>query len=274
MLDVRAKNSNIQFCARNSEIRNAERILRKIKSEFPASSTFIPNLLFQKRKLKANKPDAFVSMQDMIESYYQTSDIGTKLTNNYLAQLRKVQEYYVDDDYRYCDSLVWGINKFHVMNCKENAELAYLMAKINGYKDCHCVNLARRHPADSFAGLGHTVLLINQELSPKMRKLNKFYIESVDKTTAFTPSRKSIVVDPLFGIVDYWENAVQSYKKIFPRILSTKDICAGAREAIISTSEDIETFKCAHPEFIFKSRTEKNKSNLFTRIINYLRKKL
>lgn len=274
MLDIKSKNSNIQFAGRNKEIRKAQQILHKIKSDFPASSSFIANLLAQKRAIRSKHPDIFISLSDMMERYYNTEDIGAKLTNHNIASLRRVQRHYLCNSYKYCDSLVWGIKKFRAMNCKENAELAFLIAKMNEYKNIHCISLAKKLPNSTFQDLDHTVLLINQELPPNIKKLDKFYDQNVDENSAFIPSRKSIVIDPLFGIVDYWENALLRYKSIFPQMSDVKHLWAGARDEIIKTGKNIEDFRYLHPEFIIPTPEKKKPKNIFEKAINYLRSKL
>lgn len=274
MSDLRFTTTNIQFCGRNSEIKKAQQILHKIKSEFPASSSYIADLLTQKQRMKSENPDIFISLADMIDNYNKTAYVGNKRSNRSLSKLRRFQEYYLDNDYQYCNSLLRGIREFRVMNDKENSELAYLMAKINGYEDCYCINLSRRYPCSVFVDLDHTVLLLNQKLPPKIKKLDKFSPQRVNKISAFTPSRKSIVVDPLFGIVDYWENAVRHYMTIFPQISDAKDICAAARNTIINSAKDIKKIKYLYPECIIGPQQEKKEPNIFARIINYIREKI
>ncbi len=273
MIVLKPQNTNIQFSGRNPEIKKAQQILHKIKSEFPTSSSYTADLLAQKHKLRSEYPDTFTSMPDIITSLNLSEKVGAQLTTKNLAALRRLQKHFIDNDYKYCDSFVWAIRKFHVMNCKENAELAFLIAKINGYKNIHCINLAKELPDGTFADLNHTVLLTNQKLPKNIKKLNKFYIQDLTMDSAFIPSRKSIVIDPLFGIVDYWENAIQDYKSIFPRISEVKQLWAGAKEAILKTPKDIMKFKYSHPEFIINTPKKENKSNIFTRITNYLHKK-
>lgn len=270
MLKVKSHNTNIQFYGRNKEIINAQQILHKIKSEYPASSPYVADLLAQKRELKRGQSNVFIGISEMIEHYYCTENIGAKVTNNNLFSLRRVQKHYIDDDYRYCDSLIWGIKNLRAMNCKENSELAFLIAKINGYKNCHCVNLAQRLSDSSIKDLDHTVLLINQYLPHNINKLNKFYSQSMDISSVIVPTRKSIVVDPLFGIVDYWENAIQNYKIIFPQLSNTKEICIGVRDAIITKQKDIKKMRFIHPELIITHFVKKEKNNIFNKIINYL----
>lgn len=273
MIILKQQNTNIHFSGRNPEIKKAQQILHKIKSEFPASSSYLADLLAQKSKLKSEDPNAFIKMSDIIETLNITKNIGAQLTTKNLATLRRVQGHFTDNDYKYCDSFVWGVKKFHVMNCKENAELAFLIAKMNGYKNIHCINLAKELPDGTFADLDHTVLLINQKLPKNIEKLDKFYIQDLTMDSAFIPSRKSIVIDPQFGIVDYWENAIQDYKSIFPRMFDVKQLWAGAKEEVIKSPKDIREFKYSHPEFIINQFEKENKPNLFDKIINYLHKK-
>ncbi len=271
MIDLSTKSSNIRFSGRNQEIKKAQQILHKIKSDFPASSSYIGDLLAQKGEIRLNQPNKFISQSDMISSYQNTKNIGTRLTTTKIASLRSVLKNFTDNDYKYCNALAWGIQKLRVMNCKENSELAFLIAKINGYKNVHCINLAKKVSNSSFTDLEHTVLLVNQELPANISKLDKFYGQNVDKHSAFIPNRKSIVIDPLLGIVDYWENAIQNYKSIFPQISDVKSLCVGVREEIIRNPKELQKFKHSHPEFIIKHPEKPKKPNLFIKIINYIR---
>ena len=271
MLNINSKYTNTNFTGRNKEIKNAEKILHKIKSDFPASSSYIADLYAQKHNIKTKCSNNTVrSIADMIESYYYTDNVGAKLTTNNLASVRKLQEHYFYNDYKYCDSLIWGVKRFRAMNCKENSELAFLIAKINGYKNCHCISLIKEEQNFSIADLGHSVLLINQEVPINVNKLNKFYVQHIDKTFTFIPSRKSIVIDPLFGIVDYWENAIVNYKTIFPQMSDIKGIYAAISEPIIKLSKDLKKLKKSRPELVINSSVQNCKINFFTKVLNSL----
>ena len=270
MLNINSKYTNINFLGRNRDIKEAEKILHKIKCDFPAASSYIADLLSQKYDIETKKTNsALKNFTDIMESYYNTNNIGAKKINKKLSIFRKIQSNYLNNNYKYCDFLIWGIKNFRVMNCKENSELAFLIAKINGYRDCYCVNLVKKNKNTLFFNLLYKSLLINKELPKNIKKVKKFYIQNIDKNYTFIPSRKSIVIDPLFGIVDYWENAIQNYKTIFPQV-KNKNICAVAIESIIKHHYNLKKLQRMYPELVINSSTQNKKVNFLNKVIKIL----
>jgi len=216
---------NNSFYGRSRDIKSAWQIMHKIKSEYPASSPYVANYLSSKH----NKP---------------ISD--TNISNERLYVLRKIHKLNINSDLKYSESLLSLVKRTKVMNCKENSELACLIALVNGFKDCVCVDFASKISDGVFADIDHTILLVNQKMPKGKIRLNKFHSDHATQESAFVPSKKSIVVDPIYGIVDYWDNAVYQYQNLE---LSRNNFYVIAREKLIN-KEDINELKRKHPELL------------------------
>ena len=239
----------ISFQRRNKDIRLAQNVLHIIKSEYDSSSPYMINLLSEKH---LKKPMS-----------------GRNLTNKKLYAFRQVQKNHLTSDLEYTRTLLDVFKQARAANCKEYSELAFIISKLNGIKDCNCVNFARLQPNRTFADIEHTVLLINQKVPENKFRLHKIYSEDVTENSAFRPSKKSIVIDPLFGIVDYWDNAVIRYQSIYPEI-SRKNLYVGGRDLILKNNADIDNIRQMYPGLLINKKQTQPKSNLLKRIIDVL----
>lgn len=244
------KNNNyyISYKGRNKDIKLAQNILHKIKSEYDSASPYKVYLFSEKHQRPMSRRN---------------------LTNNKLFAFRQVQKNHIESDLGYTKTILDIFKQARAANCKEYAELAFIIAKLNGFKNCNCVDFARLQPDGTFTNIEHTVLLINQNVPKNKSRLHKYYIENVTDASAFLPSKKSIVVDPLFGIVDYWDNAIIEYKNIYPQI-SLKNLYVGARNLILKETKDFNNIKQSYPSLLLNQKQTINKTNLFQKIINFI----
>ena len=241
-------NPYISFKSRNQDIKSAQNIMHKIKSEYDATSPYKIYLLSEKHNRSMSRQN---------------------LSNRKLYAFRQLQEYHLNDHLKYTKILLDVFKQARAANCKEYSELAFIIAKLNNFNNCNCVNFARLNPDGTFSGIEHTVLLINQNVPKTKTRMHKYYAEDITVSSAFKPSRKSIVIDPLFGIVDYWDNAVINYENIYPQV-SAKNLYVGARDLILSDPKDFNKIKQAYPELLLNQKTTFKKQNFLKRIINFI----
>lgn len=129
-------NSNINFNARNPQIRFADDITRKINQEFPRFSATRMECL-NASKLFVNEIEAQCGKINKMRDYKKAYE--TKPT---LVEKAK--------------SLFSTIKLFQLGNCGESAELAFMFAKINNIKDCVIAGLY--HPKGN--DYDHAVLFV------------------------------------------------------------------------------------------------------------------
>lgn len=239
---------NISYKSRNKDIRAAYNILHKIKSEYDAASPYVVHLFSEKHQRPMSR---------------------LNLTNHKLYAFRKVQENNMASDLEYTKTILDVFKQARSANCKEYAELAFIIAKLNNFKDCNCVNFARLQPDGTFADIEHTVLLINQNVPENKSRLHKYYAEDVTDTSAFLPSKRSIVIDPLFGIVDYWDNAVLRYQNLYPET-SAKNLYVGARNLILTNQKDIISIRKEYPALLINQKQTIEKPNFWKKIFNFV----
>ena len=225
-------NYNISYKGRNTEIRSAQKVLHKIKSEYPASSPYIIDYLSRKHGISMSSHN---------------------YTNAKLYAFRVVQKMNMDSDLKYAKTILDVFKQSRAANCKEYSELAFIIATLNGFKDCHCVDFTKLLSDGTFTDIDHVVLLINQKVPKNKIKLPRCHDRDITQESAFLPSRKSIVVDPLFDIVDYWDNAVIKYKTIYPET-SAKNLYVAARDSIMSDNADIQNIQNTYPELLIKQK--------------------
>ncbi len=192
--------SNISFASRNPELRYAEKIVRRIKTHFPASSAWLWNTKGQK---------AF-GLDDRT--------VCVHLTNAKVSLVRDFAEL-TRSNYDYAAKMIELIKHYKAMNCLENSEIAYLLAKANGYEDVQRVALCDDVGGESVRNLGHSVLLLNSK-APQVSNVQDISgFSEISKEKTFLPDKKTIVIDPILGIVDYWQNAVLKYKNMYNDLL-------------------------------------------------------
>ena len=131
--------NNINFTARNPQIRFADDIARKVNKEFPRfSSTRMESLSIS---------NLFVN--ELEEQYCKINKMR-KFKNAYKTKSTLVEK---------AKSLFSIIKFTQLGNCAESAELAFMFAKINGIKDCAIAGLYNPKGKD----YDHAVLLVKDK---------------------------------------------------------------------------------------------------------------
>lgn len=239
---------NTNFNGRNANLKQADKILRKINKEFPSSSPWHADY-------RATKADRISEDQ-----------IATMWTTVKLNAFRESQESVVNKNlYKYATCLIEGTKRYKVANCKELAELAFLIAKVNGIDNCYCANLyLKNYKTKKNIDIEHSITLINHTSYKNTKLADPYYDDIPSHTDLQEPNDKTIVVDPLFGIVDYWKNAKKIYLNngfITPK--PNDELTVFIRKPILESDNDIKKLQVNYPFMFLNNSSDSDTKNKF-----------
>jgi len=180
--------SETNFQARNSTIRFADDVARRVNTCYPRVSV-----------TKVKSYDNANQFASLIEN------IGEKLAKN----VRKAKGEMYDDADSFCQRIkafVAPVKKNGLGNCGESAQLASIVAKVNGIKDCNIVHLYTAEGKD----LDHAVLFVYGD--------------------------KPYIIDSWLGFADYVPNVLDKYKTTYSNIFD--DIKPNDTLTFISYTDD------------------------------------
>ena len=178
-------NTSVSFKSRNLEIRKADKILRNMQNVYPSVST--------------------TRFFDYSAVRYGGFDILGKFKNvaQKLNRIRLKRACVGADDY--LNSTINDVKNHKLANCGELAIMAKGAFLANGYKDLNLANLFIEH---DFCGdkleedADHSLLILNAGNDADFSDLSTF-------------DKRSMVVDPWCGFVDYIKSGLNRYKEIF-----------------------------------------------------------
>lgn len=156
--------NNTTFKSRNKTIRFADDIARRVNQCYPRIS---PTKVLSFKN--ANKFKKFLE------------DI-TSITNNSLRFFKGEMYDCTESFYDKIKAFTSPVKHYKLGNCGESAQLAAIVAKTNGIKDCHLAHLCDANGED----LDHAVLFVND--------------------------KKPYIIDSWLGIADYVPNMINRYK--------------------------------------------------------------
>ncbi len=192
-MNVQSKPYQPTFCARNLEIRRADKIMRNLMLEYPAFSTSRVKYynIFKKHKKQ--------TLNKTLPIYWRLSDMRGQLL-----------KYHGVD---FVNKTLEMVKREKSANCAEFATMASAAFLANGYKDVRLGSLRINYlksgsmPSKTSEKADHRVLIVNAGKGAKL-----------DNPSTF--SKKAIIVDPWSGFCDYVSNAFNVYKGIFLRNLT------------------------------------------------------
>lgn len=166
---MRIESNCTNFTSRNKTIRFADDIARKTNRVYPRmSSTWLGQYA-----CKHNKHFAAVDrVNEKLEDYMRIDK------DDMFEEAHSV--------IGYVKALVKSVKKYKVGNCGESAQLAAIIAKANGIKNCSTAYLHSGTGND----LDHTVVLIKD-------------------------GKKPYIIDAWLGFADYVPQAIEKYKTIY-----------------------------------------------------------
>lgn len=228
-MDIKISQTKTNFTSRNKEIRDVDKIMRKLKNEYPAcSSSRVPYMDIVKKKPQLmrkayNMDNKLFGVRSELSKY-----TGIELLHNTLKEVKSDK----------------------VANCMEMSRMAAAAFLENGYKDIHIGSLFKKK-LDKQTGLlsyalamDHRILLINAGKNVKLENPKTY-------------SKHAIIVDTWAGFVDYASNAFTRYKAIFNKKLRQPDderfLLKEKDDFVHSENLNIDKLKFEHPELIIKT---------------------
>jgi len=167
--------NNIQFQSRNKTICFADDIVRHVNKCYPRiSSTSVEEFV---------NIYAFRNLNDRLYAKIK-NDLRAEISSNYDS---------ADNFIGKIMAFIKPIKKYKLGNCGESAQLAAIVAKINGIKNCHIAQLCDKNGKD----LDHSVLFVND--------------------------KKPYIIDCWLGFADYVPNTLNKYKNLFNKIFRVND---------------------------------------------------
>lgn len=204
---------NTTFTSRNRQIRFADDLVRKVNQEFP--------------RVSASKLESFNNAKNfgfLIEDLWGlTSFIRSIINGNFLE---------LEESTEKIKLLLNTIKTRKLGNCQESAQLALVVAKINGIENCKIAHL----------------------ISPKEY--------NYDHAVVLVEDEKPYIIDAWLGFADYIPNAIKKYQKDFRNCFDfskakTEKMLVKEDFGIIQrflnyeiTSEDIKKTKSIYPNLI------------------------
>lgn len=232
MNNINVTSSNITFTSRNQNLRQADKILRKINKDFPSSSPWLADY-------KASRTGRIAS-----------EEISTKWSTAKLNAFREAQGSVVDKSYsKYISCLIEGLKRYKVANCKELSEIAYLIAKTNGIENGYCANLyLKDNKFKNNIDLEHSIFIINPNNPKNVGFADPYYEDRPTHYDLFEPNPKSIIIDPTFGFVEYWQNAKNIYQNMgFINPKNNEYITINLRKPLFKDEKEIHKTQVDYP---------------------------
>ena len=172
-MQIYSNNNAISFNARNKQIRFADDIARKVNKEFPRIS---PSKIegYKLAKKHENIIETFWNDLHCMRETIKTARRSPKM-------LQKIE------------LLFKSIKEYKLGNCGESADLAVIIEKMNGIKNCYHAHLENPHGGD----FDHAIVLVKD--------------------------KKPYIIDSWLGFADYVDNAIKKYQTIYSKYFDFKN---------------------------------------------------
>lgn len=232
------------FQARNSEIRDVDKICRQVRLMFPVISP--------------TKLNSFKNHDYFLDFIYKKDDI--------LNQIRAIQGQ-APNIKDFFDILFNLMKKEKVGNCGELSLATLIGLKLKGYKNCYRANLyAYNQKTQKYRDIDHQVVIL---LNKPFSQLN---LSEGENTGRFV--RKRIIVDPFIGKTDYFFNMKREYveNNLFEAGIRDNEVLACNIEDIDICKEDLKKLE----KYFTLGESSRNKTNSkqskTQRFTNYLKR--
>lgn len=208
----------VNFTARNSLLRKADDVSRRVIHEFPVLSN------------------------SRLLGYETISESNPYLSyaRNLVCEYRKYYKEGVSPKKIYYREL-YGMKELKTGNCAELADATFVALKLNGVEDVKRLNLyAYNTKTKSMRDLDHTVIGVNFEL-PKKYKYHQWIISEnyVKPECRIYPQNSSIIVDSWSGFTEYAKQAGDRFKSDKALIESNKKGIYRNLETLLDKDEEL-----------------------------------
>lgn len=225
MMQVNTYSPN--FTSRNSAVKQADKICRMVKNEFPSiSSSRIPARCMADKKYYKFR-NLFLRTEEKLKNFVRVFTSNSEEKNEHYMFLTET------------------VKNSKVANCGELAKLAHLICSVNGIKSYPItIDIANKKDKDNNYNL-HAVLAVPT-------KKDDFGFNKMSK------EKDLIIIDPWLGFADYAQNIEQKYRSLFPSCFNLTGLKAGEEfyirpsESMKFEEEEFTNLKEIYPEFIIK----------------------
>lgn len=237
---------NINFTARNPQIRDAQWVSHTVNAYFPhLSSTRIRPKIEMLIKNNSKLFDAYIETRNNPLKPFKPENSKQKklmkIFDWYHALIRKVNssrdawKTSFAQPYRLTDNILMQLKLDRLGNCGEDALVSQAIVKINGGKAI-CAQLEFDNKE-----IDHSVCLVT--------KNKNSFNGKIDNDT--------IIIDSWFGIADYAKNVFRIYKNLFNDyfyINKQTNIKLKPDLSLDFTEREIEKLRSEYPELIYKGK--------------------
>ena len=230
--------NNVNFTGRCPAIKQGQWAVHCVNAYLPHQSAFrygqhmdYYTFLYKiNHKVEPNRSVTFPQkFLNVIPKNFKLNDRIIGMSEEYLVHAK--------DSFQHAIAPIRQMLETHIGACHENACAAESILRANGIAQPVIATLSYGNNTTR-----HVVCLFNRDGS---------------KVEQIVP-HKTVVVDPLFGIVDFLNNAEKTYRNIFSKCIETKkdklNIKSVAEHRM--TSDDIIRFKEQFPKFIQTKRPD------------------
>lgn len=262
-MDISIKYSQ-NFNARCSQVRDAEWVCRTINHNLPHfSSTKMQPIIENYLKKNASEINYKGGLTTLSETHNFLSDIIFKEGNQKLIDtIHSIKRMITNfGEKRFIANKVIASGKINDIlyeslflmlkerlgNCTENAVIAELICKLNGFKNATCaivnkINTKQENP--KIEPLDHFVCVLNTDNSKFNGKINN----------------KTIIIDPWLGKADFANNIEQFFRNEctnFFELTENDKFYYQTRELVNLSEDELSDFRNVLDDFIFKNKTRK-----------------
>lgn len=206
------------FTSRNSVIRDADWVMRKVNSEFPH---------FSPTKARIQYSDLF-DKNIKLKEYVEDKNADLK-AERFLNQC-------VFDRFKMLKNTIATMMDGRLGNCYEEATVADLILKMNGFKNSY---RARFLTDFGTKKIDHTITFIDK-----------------NPTGEYYNPHKLIIIDPWLGITDYADKIFKIYKTKYNnyfRMSNSQEFDLQLKPDLNLTEEQLNYFRKKYPQLIYKS---------------------
>ena len=228
-------NSPVNFGAKSKEIRDADKITRQIKHNFPLfSATYGGDFYLS---AKENSPNAEKSRATL---------------NGVHKEIQRAREYFAAIGHIYSNpnrKIFSTLKRIKKGNCQENAELALAHMYANGFYDtdlCH---------------LNFKAVVLDKNTGEYITAYNKEADHAFILTNMNKHSKKDIVIDPWLGFADSISGAVSRFKKIYDEE-DFDELISFLKEHIKTYEEEGKSSENFDKDYVIKKSFSIKKSNV------------
>ena len=248
VMDNNSLSSNIAFTSRCSQIRDAQWVCRKVRSFPHISTTYWNANVVKLAEQNFEIYDRFMH-QSQVNRYIPKDPHAIKCVKIFswykrlvknISKARREWDVGGNNSYRRVNNILGQFRYEKLGNCGEDAYLAASILKMNGVENACVATLKADGDVQD-----HVVCLFNKDGS-------QFDNENLKKT---------IIIDPWLGVVDFASNMSVKYKNLFLEKLGglteNSNISFQKYDDVDFSERELRFLKLSHPNLCFPTNSKK-----------------